>query len=346
MLQNTIIVINLKKQLARTLIFPLALGMKLDKFILQSSKSNCLNIYFHGVSPNNFLEISGRHMLANQFEKLIKYLVKNYTIIPLSDAFKESNRQTYRKKQITISFDDGYLNNLTYAIPILKKYNVPTTFFVCGVSVTNKEYLMWTDLVALCRYWERSDALVLNSISFKKKHKYSIINEENGLDGYTYLKMESLEVRNKVFNELMINYNVRERIQEVDSSYWKLLDGDQILEISKDPLFEIASHGMMHHNLAYIDSDTAKFDIENSKKVIDSVNKKDTISFSFPDGNYNSEVKQYCKSAGFKHLLAVDYKLKEDINDLSILPRFGISSTTTFESNAIAISNAFKKYGI
>jgi peptidoglycan/xylan/chitin deacetylase (PgdA/CDA1 family) len=336
---------NSIKLFTRKYIFPFALSLNIDKLILKFNSKSCLNIYFHGVTPQNFLDISGRHMQLSQFERLIEYLSKNYHVIALNDAYSLKDDKISAKRKIIISFDDGYENNLIYALPILKKYNMPATFFICGVSLQSSDFIMWTDLVALCRFWEKSEVIVLNQIEFVKQGPFSMYNSEMAIDGYEYLKRESLKTRNKVFEELMIKYNVKERIKEIDSSYWKLLNTEQINEIAKDPLFEIASHGMMHHNLAYIDINTAKLDIEDSKKVLENATKKEIVSISFPDGNYNSDVKNLCKNAGFKHLLAVDYKLKEDYEDSSILSRFGISSTTTFESNVISIAKAFNKNG-
>ena len=48
---------------------------------------------------------------------------------------KENKWLRYTKKTITISFDDGFANNLNVALPILEKYDIPVTFFVSGIHL-------------------------------------------------------------------------------------------------------------------------------------------------------------------------------------------------------------------
>ena len=48
---------------------------------------------------------------------------------------------------IAVSFDDGYADNLTIAAPILKKNEVPATFFV--VAGLLGETFWWDELVGL-----------------------------------------------------------------------------------------------------------------------------------------------------------------------------------------------------
>ena len=53
----------------------------------------------------------------------------------LDNYFRPNNQKNeyekqLKKKYVTISFDDGFINNLTNALPLLEKYNVPATFFI------------------------------------------------------------------------------------------------------------------------------------------------------------------------------------------------------------------------
>ncbi|MBC3846209.1 polysaccharide deacetylase family protein [Winogradskyella echinorum] len=66
----------------------------------------------------------------DHFENFCKYLVKhNYETVSLDQWF-DSKKNTSAKKQVVITFDDGYLDNWVYAYPILKKYNLKGTIFV------------------------------------------------------------------------------------------------------------------------------------------------------------------------------------------------------------------------
>jgi peptidoglycan/xylan/chitin deacetylase (PgdA/CDA1 family) len=80
------------------------------------------------------------------FSRQISWLIENgFEIIPLSSLCRSINtNQCQRfKKKVVITFDDGYKNFLTNALPILQMFNAHATVFVVtdmlgGKSVWNK----------------------------------------------------------------------------------------------------------------------------------------------------------------------------------------------------------------
>ena len=82
-------------------------------------------LLYHSISDDN----SMMSLKLNIFENQIKYLKKNgYTSI----NFDEIDQN--KKKQIIITFDDGYKDVFVNALPILKKYEFKATcFFVTNL---------------------------------------------------------------------------------------------------------------------------------------------------------------------------------------------------------------------
>ena len=73
----------------------------------------------------NSMELS-----AEYFEQLIVFIKTRYDIIPieqLADRLKSPSNRNF----ICLTFDDGYLDNYTQAFPILVKYRVPFTLYLC-----------------------------------------------------------------------------------------------------------------------------------------------------------------------------------------------------------------------
>jgi peptidoglycan/xylan/chitin deacetylase (PgdA/CDA1 family) len=46
------------------------------------------------------------------------------------------------RKQVHLTFDDGYFNN-TWALPVLAEFRVPATFFICTSNVLSGEAFWW-----------------------------------------------------------------------------------------------------------------------------------------------------------------------------------------------------------
>lgn len=78
------------------------------------------------------------------FEQQMAYLQKKCRVISLEQAIKELKEGNVQSG-VVVSFDDGYLDNLQNALPILKKYNIPATIFVttgfCDQSMSHSRYI-------------------------------------------------------------------------------------------------------------------------------------------------------------------------------------------------------------
>lgn len=94
----------------------------------------------------------------NILENDLKYICeKGYTSITMSELINYVyNNDPLPEKPVIITFDDGHYNNLTYAVPLLKKYNMKAVISIVGkytdtYSITdevnpNYSYLRWKDI--------------------------------------------------------------------------------------------------------------------------------------------------------------------------------------------------------
>ena len=146
-------------------------------------------------------------------------------------------------------------------------------------------------------------------------------------------------------NNLESKYNIAKLLKAIPAECYKLLNNEQLKKFSESPLVEIGSHGYSHLNLAYIPKEVAEEELEKSKQKLEAITGKEVISIAYPDGNYNEEVKSSSLNAGYKNLLAVNYLLPSDSADKNILPRNGLSNTTTYEANMILLNKKFNQVG-
>lgn len=332
-------------KLLKYTILPIAVNLGLEKLLRLTGKGHIVNLFYHGVVEKDSTHIFQRHLNAPEFEKQIKYLSRNFDIIPLEEAFDIfQKKKKVNHKLVTISFDDGYQNNLTQAIPILEAYNAFTTFFISGICAENKPILLWSDVVAICRFISENDFVEIEGIPYKKSGRYNLINSENNLSAFHYLKHLSVERRDKIIAEMYSKYNLSENLVKIPQEIYRLMSAEEIATLSRSRIAAIGSHCYSHFNLANIAYNDAKVELEKSKSVLEAIIKREVDSVAFPDGNYNDEIKALAMAAGYKKLLAVDYQCASDLHDINILNRFGIPSTTTFEVVAAVINNSFRKY--
>ena len=78
------------------------------------------------------------HRLAvspDNFREQLKYLSANYRIVPLNQLVEERQSKKIKNGTVVITFDDGYADNWQKALPVLKEFNIPATFFIATETI-------------------------------------------------------------------------------------------------------------------------------------------------------------------------------------------------------------------
>lgn len=334
---------KLTKQIARYIVFPGIVSMGLERLLLNTSDNNHLNIYYHGVVNSDSNYFSPRHIHIEQFEQQIRYFKKHFDIVSIKDAFKiKQKKMLSNRHTISISFDDGYQNNLKVALPILNKYDVNATFFISGICTeSNENNLLWTDIIAFAKYFCKEKKVVLQGVEF-----IDFIEVETGKSMKDFLKHKSRNYRDSSMDELKNRCSIIERQNEIPSEIWKLLSPSELIELSKNSNVTIGSHGYNHYNLGGISIAESIEDMKSSKVALEKVVGSNLDMICYPDGSYGNDVMNAAIEMGFEYNICCDYNSIEDSKNPNIVNRYGIANTTTFSSNIFFINRNFKTKGI
>jgi peptidoglycan/xylan/chitin deacetylase (PgdA/CDA1 family) len=156
-------------------------------------------LMYHSIADDNFFLSVSKKNFYNQlnFLKKLGYESINF-----------DNLYTAKKKNFIITFDDGYKDNLTNALPILKEFNyTATSFIVCNkigqYNEWDKNHEMYKKKTLMSiediNQWLSSDCHIgshtLNHVSIKN---INFINQKNEI-------IESKIKLSKIFNK---NINV------------------------------------------------------------------------------------------------------------------------------------------
>lgn len=326
------------KTLARKVVFPFIVNTGLERMFAKNTAHNKLILVYHGVVEKPDHSISAGPIDLLQFEQHLAYIKKHFDVVSLSEIFDMYRKGIEpKRKTLAITFDDGYENNYVRAVPLLKKYNIPATIFVIGNSVEDDNAIIWYDHLTFIK--DRLDYSKINT---------SVIGEPGVSSFYELMRLiqrVELEKRKVLYNELDKQVRLEEVINKYPREFWKLMTAEETRKLAQGGLIEIAAHSYSHPNLGEIPLQAAKEELVKSKMLLEGAIGMKVNAIAYPDGSYTEDVKRVSIEAGFTNLLAVDYRCKSDIDDKGILARYCISSTTTYESNIIAINRAFKTYG-
>lgn len=129
------------------------------------------------------------------FEQDLKYLSDNgYNTIFLSDLIEHFEKGTpIPENPVVITFDDGYLNNYTYAYPILKKYKAKAIISPIGLSADdaeNEEYRspLWSQCT-----WSQLKEMADSGLVEIQNHTYNLHKLTSNSRGVAAKNGESYE---------------------------------------------------------------------------------------------------------------------------------------------------------
>lgn len=330
------------KTINRKLVSPILMNLNGDKIVRSFTDNTILNVMYHGVVSKSGNYFSPRHISSEQFEKQLKYFAKEFNVISISEAFEYViNNYKPKRKTITISFDDGYSNNLYIALPLLEKYKMKTTFFISGTCTEEMEIrALWPDIISCLMYFNKNSLIEIGNRKFK-----NLIDAESGISLGDFLNSCDIVTLKHSLDYLISKYNVAVKIKTLPNELWSILNKNELKELSDSKIVDIGSHGYSHYNLANLEISEVKNELRMSKEALQNVVGKDIKIIAFPFGSYSSEVKNVAEQLGYEHQMAVSYLHSDDSKDVRILNRHGISSTTTFEANILLLNNAFRTKG-
>ncbi|MCB0103933.1 MAG: polysaccharide deacetylase family protein [Anaerolineales bacterium] len=281
----------------------------------------------------------------SMFEEQMQYLQKQFQIISVSDL----SLWLEKKKELPpyaalITFDDGYLDNYTYAFPILRKYKFPAVIFLATGHIGTDEPFHW-DLAAY-------------SFSHTEKERVFFPNEKNARTWHT--KAEALKVchlwvegikllpdeeKQKWVEQLPTQLDV-----SIPKNYFKNLmcNWDQVREMNQNGI-NFGGHTINHPILSRISLEMAQTQIKGSKDRIEEELNTPVLSFAYPNGmkaDINKNIEAITKQAGYKvafTLLNGPSPLSEVKQNPFTIRRIFISHTHTI-SHYAALTSFFNRY--
>jgi peptidoglycan/xylan/chitin deacetylase (PgdA/CDA1 family) len=113
--------------------------------------SVCTIVAFHRV--NDGIPEDGLTCSAAKFENFCRYFNARFRVVTLRDQIDGSRLGQDMGGTLSITFDDGYLDNFQVAAPILQKYRLPATFFVTTGFLGTSFVAPWDAALSVAPSW-------------------------------------------------------------------------------------------------------------------------------------------------------------------------------------------------
>tara|TARA_B100000686_G_C16749580_1_gene951625 strand:- start:659 stop:1606 length:948 start_codon:yes stop_codon:yes gene_type:complete len=287
---------------------------------------------YHKISPDNNSSKENDELSVSEskFRQQLIFLKKNYNLVSLNNLinFEKSN-----KFNICITFDDGYKDNLTYALPILKEFNVPATIYFVTKFFENEFSIWWRELEDYI--WQNS-----GNIKFEyEKKKYDISIKDNSEKIRCYGKLVQIIKRlDKIEQEKFLSALTKTDIRKEYKN--EFLSKEDLKLLNSNPLITIGAHTHNHLSLKNLKKNDCIKEIKKSKEILENLTGRKIDHFSYPYGTKGDARKREFKiveELGFKSAVTTSVG-KISKKNLFNLPRIHINENTNERNLKLKLS--------
>ena len=257
------------------------------------------------------------------FESHLRMLATHYRVLPLAGLLEELRQNILRPDTVSLTFDDGYLDNFTNALPLLEKYGIPATVFVtCGMLDSNEEF--WWDTLErifietqLLPDTLELEAPVSNLIWDLKTPTGRVkAHDEIG----AMLRRRAVSEISQFIHHLLS----WAALSRTGRPSHRVLSTEQLRRLAESPLIEIGSHTFSHSKLSILPTEIQSQEIKNSKINLEKILEKSVRFLSYPYGtadSFTSETIRIVERVGYDAAIANIQGNVSDPANLMALPR-------------------------
>ncbi len=256
-------------------------------------------LVYHGIVQKDHLKYNLRFTTIDWFRQQLTSMQRKFNIVTVEDIFE--GRLDPHAFNVAITFDDGYLNNYTYAAPILDQLKIPAAFYITTIQKAGFDFL-WADMLDILTP-VAGRTIRIDGIDFYKRNNEFI---SNGKTLKQICKLSGWDFKLKMYDAFEKYKQVMMKRENLD--YWQLMGVNEIASLNSNQLFTIGSHGLYHNNLESIRFADAASELKGSKQFLESIIQKVVTQFAYPDGSYNEDLIKVTEQCGYSYQLLASPK--------------------------------------
>lgn len=254
------------------------------------------------------------------FEQHLQFLKASGNVISLEKFGTDLLNEQLDPNSIVITFDDGYIDNLEVAMPLLEKYELPATFFITSAHIdTNKEF-WWDELEELILFTKHLPHDI--TININKKLIQANLADEATLDPLTEIKHRTWKActeepptkRAKLFYHIweqlkfMCYDNQQEQLKILRTwanipflprDTYRTITSGELKQLASGQNCVIGAHSLTHIALAKFTYDIQFNELTGNKNLLQQITGKEINLVSYPYGSNNDDTLKISAGAGF-----------------------------------------------
>ncbi len=265
------------------------------------------------------------------FDETLGLAVKYFNFISLDEASDMLKGATpLKSNSCVVTFDDGQLNNLEIALPILRKYKIPVVFYpTTGILERSVPY-----------WFDRLDFAIqqpgLDGVKILSGEVEIILDQSSRASMAKSLSRLIRSLKKRDLSDAAFQSEVSEICTFLEntsgSSIANVAEGDlwssrfsreDIMACAEMDDVTLGSHTINHVRLPFVDSDDALVkELQGSKETLEELMQGPCLHFCYPNGDWDQRSVGAVRGAGYQTAVTTDEGWNAVGDDLFTLKRY------------------------
>ncbi|MEO0497000.1 MAG: polysaccharide deacetylase family protein [Pseudomonadota bacterium] len=243
-------------------------------------------LMLHRVQPNKASSFNPNGMLGVEpefLDQVCKWLAASrYDVVSMDEAvLRLAGPAHWPNPFIVLTFDDGYLDNLTHALPILEKHDLPLTLYPATGLIEGTATMWWAGLEWVL---DATDQLTCDFGSGEETFSVATSHEKCAL--FQRMMVHCTQVLDERTQRIFVgDLCQRYGIDLKARTTAEMMTMEQLRSFAAHRLVTIGGHTVNHFALGRLDADHALREISASADVLTAVTGKRPRHFAYPYGN-------------------------------------------------------------
>ncbi len=278
----------------------------------------------------------------DRFAEQVEALAQLRRLVPLRWLAAELAQGRLPRNVAAVTFDDGYVDVLSEARPVLERYTCPATAFLVTGAIGSTRAFWWDELLRIVfelallpteleieiaggvHRWRTDGRQTSSASDGTGDPPAAVTREQLHYELWRLLRPLDPESRRKV---LMSLYSWAPIDIETNSAN-RPLAAEEVRRLAAPGFIDIGAHTVTHPVLPPLDEADQRSEIEGSRRACEELIGEPIQSFAYPYGEVDDAAAACVRDAGFACACTTKGGKVSTQDDLMRLPRLTVGNCT------------------
>lgn len=189
------------------------------------------------------------------------------------------------RRRVVVTFDDGYLDNMEAALPLLERHDIPASLFLASGFIRANREFWWDELAEMVL-----PAGARSARDFRRLRRL-----------HARLGQVSPDDRRKRLDRLRLRRGVGMAAVPAAAARatHRPMASGEVVRLGKHPLIDVGGHTAWHSMLPALELEERRREIVEGRDQLREMLGRPITAFSYPFGWYDAETIRLVREAGF-----------------------------------------------